>query len=42
MVSRSGRLRQADEHFVSATTMNRDMRMMYCLEKAEAEIQDLA
>jgi hypothetical protein len=39
---RTGKREQAQEHLATATTMYREMGMMYWLEKAEAEIKDVA
>jgi predicted ATPase len=39
---RTGNREQAREHLATATTMCREMDMVYWLEKAEAEIRDLA
>lgn len=39
---RTNRREQAQEHLTTATTMYRAMGMTYWLEKAEAEIRDLA
>ena len=39
---RTGNRGQAQEHLTAATTMYREMRMMYWLEKAEAEVSGLA
>jgi hypothetical protein len=39
---RTDKREQAQEHLATATTMYREMGMMYWLEKAEAEATDLA
>jgi class 3 adenylate cyclase/tetratricopeptide (TPR) repeat protein len=39
---RTGKREQAQEHLTTATTMYREMGMTYWLEKAEAELQELA
>ncbi len=38
---RGGKHQQANEHFMTATTMYRDMGMTYWLEKAKAEMQEM-
>jgi hypothetical protein len=38
---RTDKREQAHEHLATATTMYRDMGMMYWLEKAEAEMTEL-
>jgi hypothetical protein len=38
---RTGKHQEANEHFVTATSMYRDMGMTYWLEKAEAEMREL-
>ena len=38
---RTGKREQAEKHFTTATTMYREMGMMYWLEKAEAVIAEL-
>jgi hypothetical protein len=38
---RTGNRPQADEHFATATTMYREMRMTYWLEKIQREIKEL-
>jgi hypothetical protein len=37
---RTDKREQAQEHLATATTMYREMRMTYWLEKAEAELKD--
>jgi hypothetical protein len=39
---RTDKPEQAQEHLIIATTMYREMRMTYWLEKAETELQALA
>jgi hypothetical protein len=39
---RSGKREQASEHLMTATTMYREMGMMYWLQKALSEIEQLA
>jgi len=39
---RTGKREQAQEHFITATTMYREMGMMYWLERTEAEQAELA
>jgi hypothetical protein len=39
---RTGKREQAREHLTTATTMYREMGMTYWLEKAEAEMEELA
>jgi hypothetical protein len=39
---RTDRREQAQEHLTTATAMYREMGMAYWLEKAEAEMQELA
>ena len=39
---RTGKREQAQEHLTTATTMYREMGMTYWLEKAEAEMKELA
>ena len=39
---RTGKREQAQEHLTTATTMYREMGMTFWLEKAEAEMQELA
>jgi hypothetical protein len=39
---RTGKREQAQEHLTTAATMYREMGMTYWLEKAEAEMRDLA
>jgi hypothetical protein len=42
LYGRTGKREQAHEHLTAATTMYREMGMTYWLEKAEAELQELA
>ena len=42
LYQRTDKREQAHEHLVTATTMYREMGMTYWLEKAEAEIRELA
>ena len=42
LYGRTGKREQAQEHLTTATTMYRDMGMTYWLEKAEAEMGQLA
>jgi hypothetical protein len=39
---RTGKHEQAQEHLTTATTMYREMGMTYWLEKAEAELRQVA
>jgi hypothetical protein len=39
---RTGKREQAREHLTIATTMYREMDMMFCLEKADAELRNLS
>jgi hypothetical protein len=40
LCQRTGKREKAQEHLTTATTMYRDMRMTYWLEKAGAELKD--
>ena len=42
LYARTGKREHAQEHLTTATTMYREMRMTYWLEKAEAELTELA